>query len=129
MRQGISSSQAPAPIGPYSPAVKHGGHLFLSGQTPLDPATGLLVPGGIREQTHRVMENLRAVLAASGFDFGHVVKTNIYLTDMADFDAVNEVYGEYFEAPYPARTTVQVAGLPKGARVEIEMVAALPGDR
>jgi len=119
----ISTDQAPAAIGPYSQAVQAGGLLFCSGQIPLDPATGELVSGDIRQETRRVMENLHGVLQAAGCDFGQVLRTTIYLVDMADFPVVNEVYGEFFPAVKPARATVAVAALPKGARVEIDAVA------
>lgn len=119
----IATDQAPAAIGPYSQAVQAGGLLFCSGQIPLDPSTGELVDGDIRLETRRVMENLRGVLQAAGCDFSQVVRTTIYLVDMADFPAVNEVYGAYFPAVKPARATVAVAALPKGVRVEIDAVA------
>jgi 2-iminobutanoate/2-iminopropanoate deaminase len=123
MKDAIATKDAPAAIGPYSQAVRTGGLVFLSGQIPLDPATGKLVEGDIAAQTRRVMDNLRAVLAASGRGFGDVVRTTIYLADLGHFAAVNEVYGSYFEAPYPARATVQVAALPRGALVEIDAIA------
>ncbi len=119
----IATDKAPAAIGPYSQAVVAGGLLFCSGQIPLDPASGELVVGTVEQETGRVMENLRGVLEAAGTDFDHLVKTTIYLTDMADFAAVNQVYGQYFSATRPARATVAVAALPRGARVEIEAVA------
>lgn len=119
----ISTDQAPAAIGPYSQAVQAAGLVFCSGQIPLDPASGELVSGDIRLETRQVMENLRGVLQAAGCGFGQVVRTTIYLVDMADFPAVNEVYGEFFPAVKPARATVAVAALPKGARVEIDAVA------
>lgn len=125
-REAISSSDAPKPIGPYSPAIKTDSLIFCAGQTPVDPATGQLVSGGIQEQTQRVMENLRAVLTAAGSSFDSVVKTTVFLTSMSDFAAMNEVYGRYFSGAAPARTTVAVAELPRGARVEIECIA-LPG--
>ncbi len=122
----ISTKDAPAAIGPYTQAVRVGDTLYTSGQVALDPATGALVPGGIVEQTTRVLENLKAVLAAAGIDFIHVVKTTVFLKDMKDFAAMNEVYAKYL-APHgatpPARSTVQVAGLPKDALVEIECIA------
>ena len=121
----ITTDQAPRAIGPYSSAVVVDGWLFVSGQIPLDPQTGLLVAGDVGQQTRRVMENLKAVLAAGGASFGNLVKTTIYLTDLADFEQVNAVYGSYLTLPYPARATVGVAALPKGARVEIEAVARL----
>jgi reactive intermediate/imine deaminase len=123
MKQAISTKDAPGAIGPYSQAVKSGDLLFLSGQIPLDPATGQLVTGDITAQTRRVMDNLRAVLAAAGCTFADVVRTTIYLVDLGHFATVNEAYGSYFEAPYPARATVQVAALPKGAQVEIDVIA------
>jgi len=124
----VSTPDAPKAIGPYSQAVTApaGGRLlFLSGQIPLDPGTGELVRGTIEEETRRVMENLKAVLAAAGGGFQQVVKTTIFLTDLADFTKVNEVYGSYLGAVPPARATVQVAALPRGARVEIDAVAVL----
>jgi len=124
IRQAISSDGAPKAIGPYSQAIRAGQLLFLSGQVPLDPATGQLVGGDIAAQTRRVMDNLGAVLNAAGLSFADVVRTTIFLADINDFAAVNEVYGSYFSAPAPARATVQVARLPKDARVEIDAVAA-----
>jgi 2-iminobutanoate/2-iminopropanoate deaminase len=124
MREAISSVGAPKAIGPYSQAIRAGQLLFLSGQVPLDPATGQLVGGDIAAQTRRVMDNLGAVLNAAGLSFADVVRTTIFLADINDFAAVNEVYGSYFSAPAPARATVQVARLPKDARVEIDAVAA-----
>ncbi|HEX8790692.1 MAG TPA: RidA family protein [Polyangiaceae bacterium] len=123
MKQAISTKDAPGAIGPYSQAVKSGDLLFLSGQIPLDPATGQLVTGDITAQTRRVMDNLRAVLGAAGCSFADVVRTTIYLVDLGHFTAVNEAYGSYFEAPYPARATVQVAALPRGAQVEVDVIA------
>jgi len=128
MHQVITTSEAPGAIGPYSQAVAvraPAALLFLSGQIPLDPRTGQLVKGTIEEETRQVMANLQAVLAAGGGGFQHVVKTTIYLTDLADFAAVNQVYGGFFPADPPARATVQVAALPRGARVEIDAVAAI----
>ena len=119
----ISTEKAPQAIGPYSQAVVSGDFVFTSGQIPLDPATGQLVTGDITAQTKRVMENLRAVLAAAGCSFMDVVRTTIYLVDLGHFTAVNEAYGACFEAPYPARATVQVAALPRGAQVEIDVIA------
>ena len=118
------SGAAPA-IGPYSPVVRVGRTLYLSGSIPLDPATGQLVPGDIVAQTERVMQNMGALLAAGGAGFGHVVKTTVFLADMNEFAAMNEVYARYFSAPYPARSTVQVARLPRDCRVEIEAIAIL----
>ena len=124
MKQAISSPGAPKAIGPYSQAVRAGQLLFLSGQVALDPATGQMIEGGITEQTRRVFENLGAVLAAGGRSFADVVRTTVFLADMNDFAAMNEVYGQYFKEPYPARATVQVARLPKDARVEIDLIAS-----
>ena len=123
-RQVISTQDAPKAIGPYSQAISAGDFLFLSGQIPLDPATGEMVEGGIKAQTERVMDNLGAVLKEAGLGFGNVVKCTIYLADLADFAAVNEAYGRYFLANPPARATIQVAALPKGAHIEIDAIAA-----
>ena len=124
MKDIIHSDAAPKAIGPYSQAVRSGaGMVFLSGQIPLDPASGEIVPGDVRAQAERVMENLAAVLRGAGLDFHHVMKTTIYLVDLADFAAVNEVYGKRFPKAPPARATVQVAALPRGARVEIDAIA------
>lgn len=123
----LRTGAAPAPVGPYSQAVAHAGLLFLSGQIPLDPATGRLVPGDIEAQTRRVLANLRAVLEAGGASLAHVVRTSIYLIDLADFPRVNAVYAEHFTAePRPARSTVQVAALPLGAAIEIDAIAIAP---
>jgi 2-iminobutanoate/2-iminopropanoate deaminase len=119
----VVTDQAPKAIGPYSQAVRAGGFLFCSGQIPLDPATGEMVTGDIAAQAERVMANIGAVLAAAGLDFGDVVKSTIYLADLADFATVNEVYGSRFSGAPPARSTVAVKGLPKGAGVEIEVIA------
>jgi 2-iminobutanoate/2-iminopropanoate deaminase len=124
MKQAISSPDAPKAIGPYSQAVRAGQLLFVSGQVPLDPATGQIVDGDIAAQTRRVFANLGAVLAAGGRSFADVVRTTVFLADMSDFAAVNEIYGQYFLEPYPARATVQVARLPKDARVEIDLIAS-----
>ena len=121
----ISTPDAPAAIGPYSQAIRSGDLLFTSGQIPIDPATGNMVEGGIAEQTTRVLENLKAVLTAAGSDFNSVVKTTVFLKDMKDFGAMNEIYGRYFEGVAPGRSTVQVAALPKDALVEIECIARL----
>lgn len=123
--QVIVTDKAPAAIGPYSQAVKAGGLLFCSGQIALDPVSGEMVQGAIEDETRQVMENLRSVLEAAGTSFERVVKTTIYLVDMADFQLVNQVYGSYFTALKPARATVGVAALPRGGRVEVEAVAAL----
>jgi 2-iminobutanoate/2-iminopropanoate deaminase len=125
MRNALSSPDAPAAIGPYSQAIKAGGFLFLSGQIPLDPATGELVGGSIADQTHRVFLNLKAILGAAGASFDHVVKTTVYLADMSEFAAMNAVYGGYFSSPAPARATIQAARLPRDVRVEIDLVAYL----
>jgi 2-iminobutanoate/2-iminopropanoate deaminase len=120
----IQTADAPKAIGPYSQAIRAGGLLFCSGQIPLDPKTGEMVGASdVKAQTRRVMENLGAVLRAGGASFGSVVKTTIYLADLADFGTVNEIYGSYFQEAPPARATVQVAALPKGALVEIDAIA------
>ena len=119
----ISTANAPKAIGPYSQAIHSGDLVFLSGQIPLNPATGELVTGTITEETERVLENLKGVLEAAGSDFAHVVKTTIYLTNLGDFAAVNEAYAKRFGSTPPARATVQVAALPRGARVEIDAIA------
>jgi len=124
-RQAVTSPGAPAAIGPYSQAIAAGPFLFCSGQIPLDPSTGSVVEGGIAEQTRRVLENVGAVLAAGGASFDTVVKTTVFLADMAEFAAMNEVYGQFFTAPAPARSTVQAARLPRDVRVEIEVVAVV----
>jgi 2-iminobutanoate/2-iminopropanoate deaminase len=124
-REALSSPTASA-IGPYSHAVDDGIHVFCSGQTPIDPATGRLREGGVGEQTHQCFDNLFAVLADGGLGSEDVVKVNVYLTDMDDFAAMNEAYATRFSDPPPARTTVGVAALPMGARVEIELVARKP---
>ena len=127
MKKIHQTKEAPAAIGPYSQAVEAGGLVFLSGQIPLDPATGQVVPGDVVAQTERVMDNLGAVLAAAGLEFRHVVKTTIYLVDLAAFPKVNEAYGKRFPAEPPARATVQVAALPRGVLVEIDAVARRDG--
>ena len=119
----ISTDKAPRAIGPYSQAVRAGGLIFFSGQIPLDPATGELIGKEIAEQTERVMENIAALLEAAGLGFEDVVKSTIYLTDIVDFAVVNEIYGKRFQVEQPARSTVEVKGLPKGAGVEIEVIA------
>ena len=124
-RQALTTNDAPAAIGPYSQAITAGDFLFASGQIPLDPATGQVVDGGIAEQTHRVFKNLAAILAAAGIGFDKVVKTNVYLADMTDFAAMNEIYGTYFPAPAPARATIQAARLPRDVKVEIDFIAYL----
>ena len=125
MRDAIRTASAPAAIGPYSQAVKAGGFVFVSGQIPLDPATGQMVNGDIAAQTHRVFTNLREILTAAGSSLDKVVRSTVYLADMGDFAAMNEVYGSYFTAPAPARSTIQAGRLPKDARVEIDVIATL----
>ena len=127
MRQAVATTLAPKAIGPYSQAIRAGSLLFLSGQVPIDPSTGQLVEGDIAAQTERVFQNLGEILKAAGATFDDVVRTTVYLADMNDFGAMNEVYGSYFSAPAPARATVQAARLPKDARVEIDLIAALTG--
>lgn len=124
--QAIATTAAPAAIGPYSQAVRAAGFVFLSGQIALDPQTGKLVMGDIAAEAERVMENLSKVLEEAGLSFDHVVKTTIYLVDLADFDVVNAVYGTRFRRVLPARATVQVAKLPKGGWVEIDAIACMP---
>ena len=125
MRQAVSTPSAPPAIGPYSQAIRAGALLFVSGQIPLDPATGQLVEGDLTAQTQQVFRNLEAILAAAGATFDHVVRTTVYLADMNDFPAMNVVYATYFASPAPARATVQAARLPRDARVEIELIAVL----
>ena len=124
MNQAVSSADSPKATGPLSQAVRCRQLLFVSGQVPLDPATGKIVEGDIAAQTHQVFANLAAVLKAGGRSFADVVKTTVFLADMNDFTVVNDVYGSYFTPPYPARATVEVARLPKDARVEIDMIAS-----
>lgn len=120
----VQTPDAPKAVGPYSQAIRAGGYLFCSGQIPLDPQTGELVGKSVAEQTERILKNLHAVLQADGLDFRHVVKTTVFMVDLGRFAEMNEVYARYFSTPYPARSTVQVAALPKGALVEIEAVAS-----
>ena len=127
MRTAVQTSAAPAAIGPYSQAIRNGELVFTAGQVGIDPATGELVGGGVAAQAERALRNLTAVLDAAGTSTERVIKTTIFLADMADFAAVNEAYAGHFSPPYPARSTVAVAGLPKGALVEIEAIA-LAGD-
>jgi 2-iminobutanoate/2-iminopropanoate deaminase len=122
-RKVVESSKAPAAIGPYSVGVWAGDLLYLSGQTPLDPATGELIKGDVDAQTHRCFDNLESALKDAGLTMDHVIKCNVYLTDMANFPAMNGAYAKRFSKPYPARTTVAVKGLPRDAQVEIELVA------
>jgi 2-iminobutanoate/2-iminopropanoate deaminase len=124
MKTAVSTKSAPNPAGPYSQAIRAGGWLFLAGQIPLDPATGDLVDGDVTAQTRRVLDNIGAVLKAGGLSFADVVRTTVFLADMNDAGAMNEVYGAYFKEPYPARATVQVARLPRDVRIEIEAIAA-----
>ena len=124
MKKIISTSEAPAAVGPYSQAVAVGNLLFCAGQIPLDPATGELVGTDVTAQTERVCQNIIGVLKANDMTFTNVVKTTVFLTDLANFAAMNAVYAKYFTEPFPARSTIQVAGLPRGAQVEIEVTAA-----
>lgn len=121
--QAIFPKKGAKAVGPYSPAVRIGDFLFCSGQIPLEPATGKLVDGGIQAQTEQVLENIRILLEDQGLGFRNVVKTTVFMTNLGDFGAMNEVYGRYFSEPFPARSTVQVAALPRAAQVEIEIVA------
>ena len=123
-KQIINTTNAPAPIGPYNQSVKAGGLLFISGQIPMNPATGNITAEGVEAETHQVMKNLHAILQAAGLGFSAVVKTTIFLTDMSLFAAVNEIYAGYFEGDHPARETVAVKGLPRGVNVEISMIAS-----
>jgi 2-iminobutanoate/2-iminopropanoate deaminase len=125
MRELVTAAGAAKAIGPYSPALKVGNMVFLSGSIPLDPVSGQLVEGGIKEQSTRVMENIKALLAAAGADFSNVVRTTVFMTDLGEFAQMNEVYASYFTAPYPARSTVQVVKLPRDVRVEIDVIAVL----
>jgi 2-iminobutanoate/2-iminopropanoate deaminase len=125
MRTAVSTEKAPKAIGPYSQAVRAGQLLFISGQIPIDPATGTLIAGDIAAMTHRVFANIREILAAAGASLDQVVRTTVFLADMNDFAAMNEVYATYFSQPAPARSTVQAARLPKDARVEIDVIAIL----
>ncbi len=124
MREAVSTDAAPKAIGPYSQAVRAGSLLFVSGQIPVD-ASGAMVEGNIVAQTHQVFANLRAILEAAGTSLDHVVRSTVYLADMNDFAAMNEVYATYFDSPAPARSTIQAAGLPKNARIEIDVIAVL----
>ena len=125
MKEIIATGDAPQAIGPYSQAVRAGNMVFASGQIPLDPATKEFVPGGITEQTEQVLKNLKAVFAAAGVEMDQIVKTTVFLADMNDFTAMNDVYGKYFSQNPPARATVQAARLPKDAKVEIEAIAVM----
>ena len=121
--EAVSTTGAPGAIGPYSQAIIAGGFLFASGQIPLDPTTGTITEGGITAQAHQVLQNLGAVLKAAGISYDRVVKTTVYLSDMANFPVVNEIYATYFPAPAPARATIQAAALPRNVLVEIDLVA------
>jgi 2-iminobutanoate/2-iminopropanoate deaminase len=125
IRQAVATDRAPKAIGPYSQGIRAGNLLFVSGQVPIDPATGNIIEGDIKTQTDRVMRNLTAILEAGGASMDHVVRCTVYLADMNDFAAMNEVYGSYFSQPAPARATIQAVRLPKDARVEIDVVAVL----
>ena len=125
MRELVTAAGAPRAIGPYSPALKVGNLLFLSGSIPLDPVSGQLVGGGIAEQTTRVMENIKTLLDAAGASFNNVARTTVFMVDLAEFGQMNDVYSKYFIAPYPARSTVQVVKLPRDVRVEIDVIAVL----
>jgi 2-iminobutanoate/2-iminopropanoate deaminase len=125
MKKQIQTDLAPIAIGPYSQAIQVGTTLYISGQIPLDPQTGTIVPGGIENETKRALENLKAVITAAGGSMQNIVKTTILLADMNDFSVVNEIYGSYFQAPFPARATFQVARLPRDARIEIEAIGQI----
>lgn len=125
MRELVTAAGGARAIGPYSPALKIGNLLFLSGSIPLDPVSGELVQGGIVEQTTRVMENIKALLEAAGVTFNNVARTTVFMIDLGEFAPMNEVYAKYFTAPYPARSTVQVVKLPRDVRVEIDVIAVL----
>lgn len=126
-KQAIAVEGAPKAIGPYSPAVRAGEWVFLSGQVPFDPATGQLIEGDIAAQTRRVLQNIGALLTAAGLSYDAVMRTTVYLADMNDFAAMNAAYAEFFTEPYPARSTVQAARLPRDARIEIDVIAVYPG--
>lgn len=123
MNKAIHTDNAPKALGPYSQAIEAGNMVFASGQVPIDPATDQFVPGGIKEQTRQALTNARNILAEAGIDLAHVVKTTVFLSDMDNFAAMNEVYAQFFEQPYPARSAVAVKTLPKGALVEVECIA------
>jgi len=125
MKKVIATPEAPAAIGPYSQAIALGNLLFCAGQIPLDPQSNEIVAGGVAEQTTQVFKNIAAVLKAGGMTFAHVVRSTVFLVDLKEFGAMNAVYAQYFEEPFPARSTIQVAALPRGAQVEIEVTAAL----
>ena len=123
MKKEVKTSKAPLPVGPYSQALQHGNFLFCSGQIAIDPKSNEVLKGSVQEQAVLVMENIKSVLAEAGLSFSNVTKTTIFLTKMSDFATVNEVYAKYFQAPFPARSTVAVSELPKGVQVEIEVIA------
>lgn len=123
MKSAISTTQAPAAIGPYSQAIEAGGTVYVSGQLPIDPATGAFAEGGIKELTRQSLTNIKHILEQAGLTMGNVVKTTVFLADMNDFSEMNEVYAQFFEAPFPARSAVAVKTLPKNARIEIECIA------
>jgi len=125
MRELVTAAGAPPAIGPYSPALKVGNLLFLSGSIPLDPTSGQIVSGGIAEQTTQVLENIKTLLDAAGASFNNVARTTVFMTDLAEFAQMNEIYAKYFTAPFPARSTVQVVRLPRDVRVEIDVIAVL----
>ena len=125
MKQVINTSKAPAAIGPYSQAIRVGNLIYTSGQIPIDPATGVFVEGGIKEQTRQSLSNIKAILEEAGISMSNVVKTTVFLADMNDFADMNAVYAEFFEEPYPARSAVAVKSLPKGALVELDVVATI----
>jgi 2-iminobutanoate/2-iminopropanoate deaminase len=125
LKELVTAAGAAKAIGPYSPALKIGNLVFLSGSIPLDPVSGQLVEGGIEEQTTRVMENIKALLEAAGANFNNVARTTVFMVDLAEFAAMNEIYASYFQAPYPARSTVQVVRLPRDVRVEIDVIAVI----
>jgi 2-iminobutanoate/2-iminopropanoate deaminase len=124
MKSSVTSATGAKPVGPYSPALRAGQLLFVSGQVPIDPATSRMVDGDIAAQTRRVLDNIGALLAAAGLSFNHVVRTTVFLADMNDFAAMNDAYSAYFSQPYPARSTVQAARLPRDARIEIDAIAS-----
>jgi 2-iminobutanoate/2-iminopropanoate deaminase len=123
MKKVISTSKAPAAVGPYSQAIEANGFVFISGQISLDPQTGKMVEGGVKEQTHQVLKNIKAILDSAELNFNHVIKSTVFLSDMSDFAAMNEVYAEYYTSDQPARAAFAVKGLPLGALVEIESIA------
>ncbi len=123
MKKVVASPLAPAAVGPYSQAVVAGNTIYVSGQLPIDAATGEFAPGGVREQVHQIFKNIGYILKEAGYDFDNVVKTTVYLTDMKDFAVMNEVYAEYYSKPYPARVAFAVVGLPKAALVEVDVIA------